>query len=195
IEGVSTSTAAFIGVADKGPIPGTILPTGRMAQPVMVTSLTDYVRQFGGFRSDAFLTYAMQAFFNNGGARLYIVRVANLDPARGNMAARAQYPAAAASPPIGSPPIFALSIEALTEGKWGNKISVDVADSSDNNPDNFKLTVRFDNEPVETYDNITYLASSTTLPGATEPAQYGRTVINSRSAYIAITSDFNRRPT
>src|ERR671938_547110 len=33
IEGVSTSTAAFIGVADKGPIPGTILPTGRSAHP------------------------------------------------------------------------------------------------------------------------------------------------------------------
>ena len=46
IEGVSTSTAAFIGVADKGPVCGTILPNGRMAQPVKVTSFTDYRRQF-----------------------------------------------------------------------------------------------------------------------------------------------------
>jgi phage tail sheath protein FI len=35
IEGVSTSTAAFIGVTDKGPVPGTILPNKRMAQPVL----------------------------------------------------------------------------------------------------------------------------------------------------------------
>jgi uncharacterized protein len=34
IEAVSTATAAFIGVTDKGPVPGTILPTGRQAQPV-----------------------------------------------------------------------------------------------------------------------------------------------------------------
>src|SRR5215475_7966229 len=75
IQGVSTSTAAFIGLADKGPIPGTILPNGRMAQPVMVTSVTEYTRQFGGFRRDSFLTYAVRAFFENGGQRLYIVRV------------------------------------------------------------------------------------------------------------------------
>ena len=31
IEGVSTSTAAFIGIADKGQIPGTTLPNGKMA--------------------------------------------------------------------------------------------------------------------------------------------------------------------
>ena len=76
IQGVSTSTAAFIGVSDKGPIPGNILPNGRVAAPVLVTSFTDYLRQFGGFRRDSFLTYAVQAFFQNGGARLYIVRVA-----------------------------------------------------------------------------------------------------------------------
>src|ERR1700757_811107 len=75
IEGVSTSTAAFVGVADKGPIPGTILPTGRPAQPVLVTSLTEYTRQFGGFRQDSFLTYAARAFFENGGRRLYIIRI------------------------------------------------------------------------------------------------------------------------
>ena len=50
IEGVSTSTAAFVGVTDKGPIPGNTLPNGKMAQPVMVTSLTEYFRRYGGDR-------------------------------------------------------------------------------------------------------------------------------------------------
>ena len=78
IEGISTATAAFIGVTDKGPLPGhKDPPNGRMAQPVMVTSFTDYLRQFGGHRQDSFLTYAVQAFFDNGGHRLYIVRVAD----------------------------------------------------------------------------------------------------------------------
>src|SRR6476659_10297391 len=76
IEGVSTSTAAFIGIADKGPVPGTLLPNGKAAGPLLVTSYTDYVRQFGGFRADSFLTYAVRAFFDNGGRRLYIVRIA-----------------------------------------------------------------------------------------------------------------------
>src|SRR6476660_3593858 len=79
IEGVSTSTAAFLGVTDKGPLPGVKLPSGAAARPVMATSFTDYVRQFGGFRSDRFMTYAVQSFFNNGGRRLYIVRVGHTD--------------------------------------------------------------------------------------------------------------------
>src|SRR6185369_189696 len=74
IEGVSTSTAAFIGVTDKGPVPKVLL-TGQRVQPPMVTSFIEYQRQFGGFRTDSFLTYAARAFFENGGRRLYVVRV------------------------------------------------------------------------------------------------------------------------
>src|SRR5215831_8956253 len=100
IQGVGTSTAAFIGRSDKGPIPGTILPNGRMAQPVMVTSFTDYQRQFGSFRQDSFLSYAVQAFFQNGGQRLYVVRIVAVPPATsppssppGGFATRAPSPA------------------------------------------------------------------------------------------------------
>src|SRR5580704_11849697 len=75
IEGVSSSTAAFIGFADKGPVPGTILPSGRPAQPVLVTSFTEYTRTFGSFRTDSYLTYAVQGFFQNGGSSLYVIRV------------------------------------------------------------------------------------------------------------------------
>ena len=75
IAGVGTSTAAFIGVTDKGPVPGTLLPTGKMAMPTLITSYTEIHRTFGGFRTDSFLTYAVQAFFQNGGRALYIVRI------------------------------------------------------------------------------------------------------------------------
>ena len=181
IEGVSTSTAAFIGVADKGPIPGTVLPTGRAAQPVMVTSLTDYTRQFGGFRRDSFLTYAVRSFYENGGRRLYIVRVA---PAGVGLAR-----VTATSPPL-SPPASTLQIVAANEGEWGNNIWISTEDSSDGNTTaNFKLIVMFGKtvqearaNVVETYDNVTFRSAT---PSDPNPPNYVRTLVNSRSEYIA----------
>lgn len=71
IEGVSTSTAGFVGMTERGPTTG--LPT-------LVTSFADYQRKFGGYFNfgitDAnYLPYAVDGFFTNGGKRLYIVRV------------------------------------------------------------------------------------------------------------------------
>ncbi|HVN06227.1 MAG TPA: phage tail sheath subtilisin-like domain-containing protein [Bryobacteraceae bacterium] len=199
IAGVSTSTAAFVGVADKGPIPGTTLANGRMAEPIMVTSFTDYQRQFGGFRTDSFLTYAVQSFFQNGGSRAYIVRVAATGPG--------SPPVAPCSPPM--PPSstiathavtsssFSIAISALYEGAWGNDISVVISPSSDSDSNNFKLTVLYDAgsgaTPVETYDRVTFLSQSL-LPNPPNPAEYVRTAVNTRSEYIAITADVTSRP-
>ena len=72
IEGVSTSTAGFIGVTQRGPVDGL---------PVLVTSFTDFRRSFGGYLPESpwgdarFLAYAVQGFFDNGGQRAYIKRV------------------------------------------------------------------------------------------------------------------------
>src|SRR5258707_8359564 len=67
IEGVSTSTTAFIGKAEKGPLD----------HALMVTSFIEFQTQFGAFLNDSFLAQAGLEYFNNGGKRLYIVRVAN----------------------------------------------------------------------------------------------------------------------
>src|SRR5436305_12195590 len=190
IEGVSTAIAAFIGVADRGPVPGTIQPTGRMAQPVLVTNFTQYARQFGGFRQDSFLTYAVQAFFQNGGQSLYIVRVV---------------PSTLSSPPsspsttatlrrgFGRPAIW--SISAANPGQWGNNLWVQFVASSDGDPSNFALLVLYgptlnQADVVESYDSLTYLVSANLQPGASAPATYARLAVNNRSEYIAITSDF-----
>jgi len=179
IQGVSTSTAAFIGVTDKGPLPSTFLPTGRVAQPVLVTSFTDYTRQFGGFRRDSFLTYAVKAFYDNGGRRVYIVRVAN-------GATVATF--GPGSPPL-SPPGGTLPISAANEGAWGNNIWIAVTASSDRNAANFKLIVMYgatateaSRNIVETYDNVTVMSST---PGAPVPANYVGALVNGRSEYIA----------
>jgi uncharacterized protein len=71
IEGVSTSTAGFVGVTERGPIAG---------RPVLVTNFADFRRRFGGllpesFGDSRFLGYAVQGFFENGGQRVFIKRV------------------------------------------------------------------------------------------------------------------------
>ena len=76
LAGVSTSTAGFIGLAEKGPVEGL---------PVLVTSMNDFRRKFGGYLSDnqfgtyRYLAYAVDQFFVNGGSRAYIMRVAPSD--------------------------------------------------------------------------------------------------------------------
>lgn len=72
IEGVSTSTAGFVGMAERGPL----------NKPTLVTSFAEYQRTFGGYLSEKdyagcrFLPYAVEGFFANGGKRAYITRVA-----------------------------------------------------------------------------------------------------------------------
>lgn len=72
MEGVGTSTAGFVGMAQKGPIKGL---------PVLITSMADYQRRFGGYLSERaygdqrFLPYAVEQFFNNGGSTCYVMRV------------------------------------------------------------------------------------------------------------------------
>jgi uncharacterized protein len=193
IQGVSTSTAAFIGVASRGPIPGTILPTGRMAQPVLVTSFTEYQRRFGGFRQDSFLTYAAQSFFQNGGQRLYIVRIA-VTAVTSPPASPPNLPARRAT----SPGSFPMQISASNEGAWGNSISVATRPSSNPDANNFKLLVYYDPGTgpvvVETYDPVTFDGSTTLQPDATNPADDVLAAVNSRSEYIAVTAPVSARP-
>ena len=72
MEGVSTSTAGFIGMAERGPVIG---------RPQLVTNFADYQRMYGSYLSEAkygdyrFLPYAVEQFFLNGGSRAFIMRV------------------------------------------------------------------------------------------------------------------------
>jgi uncharacterized protein len=74
IEGVSTSTAGFIGPTATGPVDGV---------PELITSTLDYERLYGGiapldFEGSLMINFTAQsvrAFFENGGKRLYVSRV------------------------------------------------------------------------------------------------------------------------
>ncbi len=103
IEGVGTSTAGFIGLAEKGPIEGA---------PLLVTSMKSFKQQFGGFLPEflygeyRFLANSVEQFFDNGGTRCFVMRVA---PPKSKAAKATQ---------------GILEVEAANPGKWGDKIQV-----------------------------------------------------------------------
>src|SRR5215207_9044023 len=78
IEGVATSTAAFLGETERGP-----------TWPRLITSYNEYLRLFGDVFADGrYMPHAAKAFFDNGGRRVYITRIAGegATPARGEFA-------------------------------------------------------------------------------------------------------------
>ncbi len=114
MEGVGTSTAGFIGLAEKGPVVGV---------PQLVTNFADFKRIYGGYLSEnefgayRFLAYAVEHFFINGGSRCFIARVAPSDAKQ-----------SAGNAP--SPESPAVEFIARNPGIWGDKITVTAAPSS-----------------------------------------------------------------
>lgn len=109
MQGVSTSTAGFVGLAERGPVIG---------QPQLVTSFSDYKRMYGGYLSDAaygnnrFLPYAVEQFFANGGARAYIMRAVPADAKAGSVTTGV------------------LKITAANPGAWAEDLRVTIAHAS-----------------------------------------------------------------
>jgi len=71
IEGVSTSIAGMVGIAKKGPL----------NEPTLITSFPEFKRVFGGYLDASYgnyryLPHAIEGFFQNGGQRVYVTRVA-----------------------------------------------------------------------------------------------------------------------
>ncbi len=108
MQGVSTSTAGFIGLAERGPVIG---------EPQLVTSFADYKRMYGGYLSEAgfgtarFLPYAVEQFFANGGARAYIMRAVPGDAKAGSVTSGV------------------LKVTAASPGSWSDNMRVTVEPS------------------------------------------------------------------
>ena len=109
IEGVGTSTAGFIGMAEKGPIEGA---------PELVTTFNSFLRIYGGFLSEfthgeyRFLAHTVEQFFTNGGTRCYVMRVAPED-----------------AKPASKKQGF-ITATAVNPGKWGNKVIVTLSQAT-----------------------------------------------------------------
>ncbi|GAA2834775.1 phage tail sheath subtilisin-like domain-containing protein [Kitasatospora sp. CM 4170] len=181
IEGVSTSTAGFVGVADKGPVPGFVMPFGEPPQPPLVTSFAEFTRLFGGFRTDSYLAYAVQAFFDNGGRRAYIVRVVTdgepdegYGPGTGN--ARLAGVGLLDREERTSP---TLAVVARSPGAWANTVALAVTESTTDPQNLFRLTVYDAGLPVESFDGL-----------GMDPAgeRFVDTTVNGASQYVYVKS-------
>jgi uncharacterized protein len=93
IEGVSTSVAAFVGLAPGGPV----------NTPMRISNWTQFAKIYGDpaepdngpFMEGAYLAHSVYGFFQNGGSLCWIVRVGDDGAANGNASvARAALPAA-----------------------------------------------------------------------------------------------------
>lgn len=118
MEGVGTSTAGFIGLAEKGPVGGV---------PQLITNFADFKRTYGGFLSEnefgeyRFLAYAVEHFFVNGGSRCFVTRVAP------------------SSAKCAKAKIADLSFSAKNPGVWGDSISLKITPASKAKTQAFEL--------------------------------------------------------
>lgn len=164
IEGVSTSTAGFLGETERGP-----------TVPRLVTSWLDYQRAFGSyFGADQYLPYTVEGFFANGGKRCYVGRIVKAG----------DEPATIASLKLKADGGNALTMNAVGEGVWGNRVAVKVSPGS---LEGFKLSLFYWKEMprllydpeidtktlprpavIEVFDNLSVIESS--------PDYYGKRV-------------------
>jgi len=115
IEGVSTSTAGFLGEAERGP-----------TYPQLVTSFPEYKRLFGAFFGDTkYLPYAVDGFFANGGKRCFVARIVDKEAAL------------PAQVDLGS-----VRITAVGEGLWGTRVAFRVKKAS-GELNGFRLQVHY----------------------------------------------------
>ena len=141
IEAVGTAVAAFVGLAEKGPVD----------EPVLVTNWTQFRAAFGDFVDGYYLAHAVYGYFLNGGGTAYVVRVGGNGAAAGN-----GHPPIAELPAAGDGSRPSLTVSALPTVENPESISIDIQPASEEGgEDTFKLVVKRGGEPVETFDNVT----------------------------------------
>jgi phage tail sheath protein FI len=114
VDAVRMDVAGFVGIALKGPV-DTAVP---------IESLRQFQAHFGDFTGGGYLAYTLKAFFDNGGQRAWVVRVATGDGPNAAAPAAIQI----APPPM---PLFpawpaSWSLQASSPGTWGNAVAVSI---------------------------------------------------------------------
>lgn len=127
IEGVATSTTAFLGETERGPL-----------KPGFITSYGDFLRLFGdAYAPDKYVPFAVKAFFDNGGRRAYIARVVGAIPLGSDGCARRDFDK--------------LHVKSIGPGTAYERVWVRVEPGStknkDGNPIGFKLRVAYWDRP------------------------------------------------
>lgn len=162
IQAAGTSTAAFLGVAERGPV----------GEVMRIFNFTEFQTTYGGFLQHHYLAHAVFQFFNNGGSQCYVGRVAR-DPKIADVTIEDR----------GSSAEDALTLSAVSPGAWGNTLQVSVNSGSALDPDNtFNLEV-YESVPdqdqrlLEKFDGLSMNPAS---------PSYVATVVNGMSRYIRV---------
>ena len=146
IASAGTSVCAFVGFTERR-------PAGNRGEPVLVTSWTQYVDNFGEFVSGAVLPLSVYGYFLNGGGICYVQSL---------MAAEEQIAQAAKSAPkkptLQLPGKGAEVGPALTiESKSNGAVTLTIADPPPGSPDDqFSVTIKGPDGTEETYSNLTF---------------------------------------
>jgi phage tail sheath protein FI len=139
IEGVGTAVAAFVGLAEKGPV----------NEPTLVSNWTQFSEKFGDFVPDTYLAHAVYGYFLNGGGNCFIVRI-------GGGSANGSRKAPKAIAPPAEARLAGFRAKALSSAPRGKTLSVEVSDAGGESPpdDHFKLVINVDGKTTETYDHV-----------------------------------------
>jgi len=165
IEGVGTSTGAFVGHAEKGPI----------GEAVLINNFSEFLRDFGAYLDNGYLAFAVKGFFDEGGKSCYMVRTCHYD--QGKPTAKSSAKEFKTPPPS---PKDSIGVEAHSPGTWGDDISLQIKHGTAENPADpelFRLSIRYKGNEVETYDNLTM---------DNKKNDYIETRINGISRYITV---------
>lgn len=109
VASVRTDVAGFVGIAERGPVD----------TPVPLESWRQFRAHFGEVTGSGYLAYTVRAFFENGGARCWVVRVASRDVHAGVQSAQATLLSLTGATPV-------WRIRASSPGTWGNRLSIQV---------------------------------------------------------------------
>ncbi|MGE5551519.1 MAG: phage tail sheath family protein [Bacteroidota bacterium] len=171
IRGVPTSTAAFIGICERGPI----------GVATLITSWSQFVEKFGGFTTNGWVAYAVYGLFlNNRGARAYIVRTAHYTDV-GDPDTLTAVAATATLKDRHSTPANTLTVTMINGGTWGDRFKIKITDATKAPTSKFRLEVL---ETVNGQDLLREAFDELSMDPAS--ADYVETRINGISKYIIV---------
>ena len=176
ITGVATSITAFVGRAQMGPV----------NVPTTINSFSDYDNIFGGLWAASMMSFAVNDFYQNGGAQGVIVRIAPDDAATASIILQPNSVSPPASPLNSA--YNTLVLEASSPGSWGNQVGV-IIDLNTKNPADptlFNLTAEY-TDPTHTQ----ILAVEKFLNLSVDPAssRYVVTYLQQNSQLVAVQED------
>lgn len=160
-----TAVGAFVGALPKGP-----------TTPTLVTSWSEFVKQYGSYSANYPTTFAVYTFFANGGRNAYIMRATASDAATASVTLtdRAQSP------------IATLLVKAKNKGAWGNDLHVEVKSGSNN-----RFSILVYGAPTTSVGaaNSNILEQFNDLSIQNDDPRYVVSVINALSGFITVADE------